>query len=965
MRTPKGLPGGGWGCRLRLVRAAEDRSRRPLLERDGERDVLARSVADAAAGRGGAVIIEGPAGIGKSSLLDALAERASAAGVRVVSARGGEMEREFSFGVVRQLFEASLAGLPRAQRARWLAGPAARTAALLDAQDPARPQEQVVAGLATVHALYWLVANQSERVPLLLCVDDVQWADTDSLRFLVHLLPRLDGLAVLVVLAIRPGEPGVERELLEMLVTERSASLLHPEPLSLEAAASVVRTVLAAAGDAFCQAAHAATGGNPLLLWELASMAATERVADDAAGRARLANLGPHVTTRRVALRLSRMGPEAYAVATALAVLGDGAEVADAAALAGLDTDRTFQVIDDLAAAEILRSTLPLSFAHPVVRAAVCEALPPGKRVATHARAARILDARGATPEQVASHLLRVPPAADSWVGEVLQRAGQVAAGHGSPTAALAYFERCLAEPPPDEARFQILLGAGSAALQVSMSRAVGYLSEALELTGPGGARASIADLLGLALSYLGRTAAAVDVLSQAMATLEPDDVDLRDRLRAGILNACLADPALQERAHASVAAWRSNSLDTSVGGRMLDCLIAWYDSMITEPAATCVERGLAALSDGVLIENANGSVALADAVWVLAAADRDEIFGVLAAGRAQAYERGSLHSAALATFYLAQTWLWRGSLVEAESACREGIRLFEEVGQAVGQPLVAGLLAQILTQQGRFDDATDALAWAGPIEALPPTAHLYWLILAAAELDLSRSRWAEAARGFRTVGDRLRVHGWTNPAFLPWGSGAALAQLALGETGPARELAEEELGLARRWAAPRALGRALWVSGLAVGGLEGLERLVEAVAVLEGSPARLEQARALIELGAALRRAGRGVDCREPLRRGIELAQLAGAPPLVERGRTELRASGARPRRVALTGAAALTPSERRVAELAAKGRGNREIAQTLFVTPKTVEVHLTSAYQKLQIGGRRDLARVLAASG
>jgi DNA-binding NarL/FixJ family response regulator len=151
-------------------------------------------------------------------------------------------------------------------------------------------------------------------------------------------------------------------------------------------------------------------------------------------------------------------------------------------------------------------------------------------------------------------------------------------------------------------------------------------------------------------------------------------------------------------------------------------------------------------------------------------------------------------------------------------------------------------------------------------------------------------------------------------------------------------------------------------VAGLATGGEVGLELMSEAVAVLAPSPARLEHAHALIELGAALRRSGRRVQSRPPLRHGVDLAQLCGAAPLVERGRTELRATGARPRRVGLSGPAALTASERRVAELAAVGLSNRDIAQSLFVTAKTVEVHLTSTYQKLKVTGRNGLATVLA---
>jgi DNA-binding CsgD family transcriptional regulator len=200
------------------------------------------------------------------------------------------------------------------------------------------------------------------------------------------------------------------------------------------------------------------------------------------------------------------------------------------------------------------------------------------------------------------------------------------------------------------------------------------------------------------------------------------------------------------------------------------------------------------------------------------------------------------------------------------------------------------------------------------------------------------------------------------NPAFLAWRSQAALALLRLGEQDEARRLAGEELELSRIWGAPRALGAALRAAGLVEGGERGLALLQEAVGVLTDSPAKLEHAKARTELGAALRRANHRSEAREQLRRAVELATICGATPLAERAETELRATGARPRRIALSGIEALTPSERRVAQRAVEGATNREIAQTLFVTPKTVEVHLSSVYRKLGISSRSQLPAALA---
>jgi DNA-binding CsgD family transcriptional regulator len=202
-----------------------------------------------------------------------------------------------------------------------------------------------------------------------------------------------------------------------------------------------------------------------------------------------------------------------------------------------------------------------------------------------------------------------------------------------------------------------------------------------------------------------------------------------------------------------------------------------------------------------------------------------------------------------------------------------------------------------------------------------------------------------------------------SSPGFLPWRSEAALAHLALGDRESARRLAEEELRLAQVFGAPRALGLAKRATGLAAGGDRGATLLREAVDEFGRGDARLERARALADLGAMLRRRNRRAEARELLREAIDTAHRCGAQLLATRAETELRATGARPRRLTLTGIDSLTASERRVAELAGQGLSNREVAQTLFVTARTVEGHLTSVFRKLQLDSRSELTSALGA--
>jgi DNA-binding CsgD family transcriptional regulator len=202
---------------------------------------------------------------------------------------------------------------------------------------------------------------------------------------------------------------------------------------------------------------------------------------------------------------------------------------------------------------------------------------------------------------------------------------------------------------------------------------------------------------------------------------------------------------------------------------------------------------------------------------------------------------------------------------------------------------------------------------------------------------------------------------GWKcHPRYMPWRSLEALALDRLGQQEEAVALAAEDVEIARGWGSPGTVGRSLRVLGT-IEREDGLTHLEEACELLERAPARLEQAKALAALGATLRRARKPTEAREPLRRALELAEICGAQPLVDEVRAEIYATGARPRTTALQGVGALTASERRVADLAAAGQSNRDIAQTLYVTPKTVEVHLSSVYRKLGIGSRRELAGAL----
>jgi DNA-binding CsgD family transcriptional regulator len=885
--------------------------------------------------------------------------------MHVLQARGGELEREFPYGIVRQLFEPALAGADGADRVELLSGAAALAAPLfggdyLVSGDPSRAES----AFATLHGLFWLTANLSERRPLMLAVDDLHWADRPSLRWLGYLVRRLEGLPVLVVACLSPPDP--EDRLLAEVVSDPSAVYVRPPPLTEAAVAVLVRDTLSPDADArFCAACYAATGGNPLLVRELLAALASRGVPPTADQAGSVREIGPKGVLRSVRLRLSRLPPEAGLLARAVAILGDDVEPHDAAALAALDLERAADAAATLAGADILRAEPPLTFVHPVVRTAVYNGLAPSERERDHEKAARILAERGAASEQVAAQLMRTSPRGHGFVVAVLRDAARRALAQGAGDNAVAYLRRAVEEPPPRRERADVLYELGSAERVTLGHAAADHLRQALVLMDDPRRRGWTALELGRMLFWSGALGdEAVELLERAIAELPADESDLRQRLEACLLTIAVEEPRVYPRMLPRLERLRARPPDTSLGGRMLLAALAYHDARAGAPLAQCVARAESALAGGPLYGHEAG-MGWCHAGFVLAYSDRlDSACTVYDRVLADARAHGSVFAFALASLLRGTAAYLRGSLADAEADLRLSIDVCESHGFAGGLPTPFAFLADTLMERGELHLAAEVLDRVGAGDEAPKTVHSLCFHSSRGRLRIRQGRTQEGLAELLELGRRYEALGGRNPAMHAWRSEAALGLLELGERAEARRLAAEEVELARRWGAGRALGRALRADGLVEGGARGLALLCEAVEVLRDSPALLERARALTDLGAALRRANRRAEAREPLKRGLELADRCGATPLAERAHAELLATGARPRRRVLSGLEALTPSERRVAAMAAEGITNRDIAQALFVTPRTIEVHLSSAYRKLGIGSRSQLPRALIAS-
>jgi class 3 adenylate cyclase/DNA-binding CsgD family transcriptional regulator len=933
----------------------------PLLEREAELAALQAVVEAAPAGAGRVVAIEGRAGMGKTRLVAEARALAAAAGHEVLVARSAELEQEFAYNVVRQLFEPLLASITADERAELLSGTAALAGRLFDETELTGSASGDVS-FAVLHGLYWLAANTAARRPTALVVDDLHWADAPSLRWLTYVGRRLEGLPLLVIAGLRPPEQAQEAELLTELVSDPSALVIRPTALSQAAVGSMAREVFEVEPEepfvAYCLEA---TGGNPLFVRALLDALQSEGCEPIAANAQRVREIGPESVARAVSLRLSRLPAEARRLAVATAVLGDGCGLRDAAALAELDADLASLAATALARTDLVRVSTPaIEFVHPVVRSSVYETIEPAERALAHRRAAALLHEADAEPERVAAHLDLVAPAADPFVVEVLRAAADRALIRGAPEAAARYLLRALAEPPPEAARVDTLCELGLAEQRVDVSAAAEHLGRAIDAIDEPVRRARVALELGRSLFRLNRGPDAVRVLDEAIERLGDADQELRMILQAELINSSGFDPNVIEVSRRRIAEVDEADLTGGVGRAVMVATLRYFDARRGTNRDAVHELGDPKVV-GALIESMP-SVAISCAATALIHAesgrDVDRFFEVMIKA---AKKRGELVTLSNMLCFRGLTLAQRGELDSAMQDLRESDELVRYLPTQQAAIYFRSYLADVLTNRGELDEAEQTLAELGLPEEVPHSGHMIFFLGARGWLRFARRDLEGSRADFERLGRIMESFDMRNPAMLAWRSHLALPLLALERRDEALELAREEVELARSWGAPRAIGAALRVRGLAEGGEEGIESMRESLAVLEGSAAKLERARTLVELGAARRRANQRAEARELLAQGLELAVRAGSQPLVEQAQVELAATGARPRRLLLSGVESLTASERRVADFAAKGLTNKDIAQALFVTTKTVEVHLSNVYRKLGIGSRSELPQAL----
>ena len=951
-----------------------------LFGRDHEAELIGQLVEQTLAGDGGVCLVIGPAGIGKSTLVDAAKRRCETAGFRVLKAVGSHLERELGFGVVRQLFAPIIAS---GDTAELMAGAAELAAIPLGLRQPVYEGGGATIAAdpsSALHGLYWLTERLADEAPTLIVVDDAHWADAVSGQFIAYLASRLEG-PILILVASRTAGAAGDPDFLAELQRLPDATIVKPQPLTPSEAGSlmIARGFDNGLDDEFVATCHQTTGGNPFLLRALITRLLADGATGSAAEVSRIGTLTPEDVVRWVSWRLRSAGKAAAArqsldaeapahLASAYAVLDSGASLGEAAAIAKLELSDAADAADALIAAGILTRDGSYDFVHPLIRSAVYDSMGPARRAAAHLQAARLALDRDVQPAVIAAHLLASDPGDNDWTVVALRRAARDAVATGAPLSAVLYLERALRESVSRAVRAELLVALGDAQLHAGIAAGFDSLRDAIELEAPGRRRAEVYLKLGRALFPTGDHGASHRAFVAGLREDIANDDDLLIELSAWSVTNTSSDPVLDERAQSRLRLLVESS---SPGQTRTDCLLLAYlayrlAATGEQPAEVVVRLARRALESGALLKECVVDYAPYGAACG-ALGQAGEVGAALAAldsAVVASQKRGSRPAFGWFSFLRAASKYVRGYVRDAIDDLQQANDAMLAVSGRI-RPDVRAMLAICLVECDQLKGAEEALVLSEEAQALLPMqpASITY------NFALGRLRFAQGEFE-QALEILLRCEEWAsktnnlNPAgHFAWRSEAALAAVALGQQRRAKEILADALPRARAFGAPVALAIVVRTTAIVEGG--DLELLDEAVRLLEGSGADRELARTLTDQGAALRRASRHEDARMPLERARDLASRCGADAIKNRAHKELIAAGGRPRGERITGVESLTPSERRVAWLGADGLSNTQIAQQLFVTRRTVESHMTNTFRKLDITGRDQLRSILEEEG
>ncbi|MEU3519852.1 AAA family ATPase [Streptomyces sp. NPDC006654] len=939
--------------------------RSTLIERRKELQALGaafqelRRAADGVprARRRGLLAFRGAAGLGKTALITEARDRAAAGGFTVLSGRGGENEQGSAFRVVRQLMQPPLATMDGPELRAFLGSWYDVMAAVLGLEAKGAAPAPDPTGVR--EGLDWVMTRIAVRkAPVVLLVDDLHWADAESLSWLTSFASRIDDLPLLVVIAYRPDEVPSEECALRALVADHGDRPHDLALLTADGVAQVVRNEVGpAAEDVFCKECWSATGGSPFETVELAIGLAERKVRGTQDDLPAMRELAAAIKGPGLIDRLKRLDTATVRFADVAAVLGSPFSPQLAAAIAVLGDDAAAEATQQLRAARILTDGHgfegELEFVHPLIATTIYRSIRPGFRAGLHNAAAEALLTAGYGPTAAARHLMEVPCEGSPETVACLREAARDYLRAGATDAARRLLTRALQEPPPPEDRAAVLHELACATFLIEPTATVRYLREALaEPDIDPDLRASVVYRLTTALAHTDQMAEAVAVAAEEARQATHPRVKLRmqaDQFVWSTMHAGAPDSAARSRTLTRLA---EQLPGRSLEERYILGLRAWDAVLRGEPRDTALTYAEKSLRGGMswTDENRGFEVPLSVALVFMYGDQPRRAEELFDHGIAECTAKG-WHGSHLAFGQTIAGYVryHRGCLAEAEDFVRAGLRSADKVeGVVAARWYGVSVLIQTLLARGRQAEAR-ALADEHQFGESAPNAVIYPDPRTVyAELLLAEGRHAEAARLLASVGEWLDGRGWRNPAWCPWQMrlASALAPISPDEAiGHAREAVRR----AREFGAASTVGQALHTLAEVTGGPTALELYAAAVDHLEQSPAAYELARAQIGHGAALSRAGRLQEAADRLYQGLEGAVHCGAETLAGRAREELSAAGMRPLPLRYVKADTLSPQELRAAELTVQGQPAAVVAEEVHLTEQGVRQLLSRIYRKI----------------
>jgi DNA-binding CsgD family transcriptional regulator/tetratricopeptide (TPR) repeat protein len=927
-----------------------------LLDREAELAASATALRAANDGEGSLLMFTGQLGIGKSTLLRQLSALPEARDARFIRAAGAPMERDFELGIICQLFAPVVTGVPGDEESRWLADADHVVREMLpEGADPMDPE--LWAGMRpTIPAkLHELLARLSREQTVVIVVDDLQWADTPSLRLLVHLAKLVADLRMVIVVTVWEEWPHPGEWLLRQLAA-LAGTRMELHGLSLAGTAAFVNRRFGRRGDPkFVHACQEVSAGNPLSLATVLDGLIAKEAPPTASQAATVRALTPALLLDQRMFCLNAQPGPVRELAGAMAVLA-GTEPELVATLAGLGDAAHAEALRRLGRLGLLATGAAGKLVDTAVERAVEETMTAEAREQLHLAAARLLHRSGRPAERVAAQLLSITSAQDDWTTSMFRAAARATLLGGAPETAARYLRCALLGSSSDgEDRARLLLELAGAERGFDPVSSVRHVSQAILLLPSVSDRAAAA--MGIPPGMIGSNPMLPPVVRKTAEKLgKADELTGEDREAALRLEARLrhfggADATRLGDAVARLRGFTPGPPMATGGERELSAALVWAATvtgrLTSGEAAYLANRILA----GETASPDHVHTAVASLVPALIAADSAAGLGAWLDGALdRARQRNSLVAQTLIHAEQSLLYLHNGQLAQAKILA---LRAYEDTESSWYEAIKAStsVLAAIALET-RDVELADRILAARPVsDDLNLTVHLRMLrgFTASARGDLPA-----ALDSFLDCGTRLLTAGWVNPSLYSWRVWAAHLHGELGDTGKALELADQEFELASDWGAPAARGRALRARGALTEGPDGVLLLREAVDALRESGDRLELSKALVHLSRRLRTAGEA-DAGTWLREGSALAEAGGFSWAPAGAAGEFH--GPVPRLIP-SGLAALTKTEQTVVEFVVNGRSNQDIAAVMNVTRRTVEKHLTSAYRKLGVSGRGGLA-------